>query len=136
MDSLNLLAASSELLLAIGAMVLLMLGAFRLASDTAIYWIAVGLLLVAALIAGGAGQEALFGVFVSDAHSGFAKVFAYVASAAVLVMSREYLVRAGMAVFEFPSLVVLACAGMALMASANDMIALYVLDRLWRDPER
>jgi len=130
-DSLNLLAAAPEFILAAGALALLMLGVFRQnpAGAMLVHWLTVALLAVAGIAAymgGGDAQYAFGGVFVSDGVSRFAKVFIFFGTAIVLVLSREYMLRARIMIFEFPVLVALAALGMSMMVSSADLIALYM----------
>ncbi|HEY7550427.1 MAG TPA: NADH-quinone oxidoreductase subunit NuoN [Hyphomicrobiaceae bacterium] len=121
-----------ELLLALGALVLLMIGAFRPEGDTtaeAIGWLAILVLVMAAwlLLQQPAGVHRLFdGAFVVDGFARFMKVLTLVASAAALILSFDYLRQARALKFEYPVLVLLATAGMLMMISANDLIALYL----------
>ncbi len=130
-DSLNLLAAAPELLLALGALTLLMVGVFRqtIAGAMLVHWLTIALLCAAGILAwigGGDTQYAFGGVFVSDGVSRFAKVFIFFGTAVILLLSREYMLRAQMMIFEYPVLVALAALGMAMMVSSADLIALYM----------
>ena len=130
-ESLNLLAAAPEAVLAIGSLALLMLGVFRqnLAGAQLVHWLTVGLLCFAGIVAyigGGDQQYAFGGVFVSDGVSRFAKLFIFFGTAVTLILSRAYLLRANMMIFEFPVLVALAALGMSMMVSSADLIALYM----------
>jgi NADH-quinone oxidoreductase subunit N len=121
-----------EALLAIGAMILLMLGAFRREGEgaaEAIGWLAILVLLMAGwlIVQQPAGVHPLFdGAFVIDGFARFMKVLTLVASAAALILSFDYMRRARALKFEYPVLVLLATAGMLMMISANDLIALYL----------
>jgi NADH-quinone oxidoreductase subunit N len=121
-----------ELLLALGAMALLMIGAFRPERDgeaEAIGWMAVVLLGMAAwlVLSQPAGEHQLFdGAFVVDGFARFMKVLTLVASGAALVLSFDYMRRTRSLKFEYPVLVLLATVGMLMMISANDLIALYL----------
>jgi len=121
-----------ELLLALGAMALLMIGAFRPERDAeaeAIGWMAVILLGMAAwlVLSQPDGEHRLFdGVFVVDGFARFMKVLTLVASAAALILSFDYMRRTRILKFEYPVLVLLATTGMLMMISANDLIALYL----------
>lgn len=131
MTSLNLMAAAPELLLAAGALALLMLGVFRqtIAGATLVHWLTIGLLCLAGIVAWSGGSDAEYafgGVFVSDGVSRFAKVFIFFGTAVTLILSRDYMIRAQMMIFEFPVLVALAALGMAMMVSSADLIALYM----------
>jgi NADH-quinone oxidoreductase subunit N len=121
-----------ELLLALGAMALLMIGAFRPERDAeaeAIGWMAVVLLGMAAwlMLSQPVGEHRLFdGAFVVDGFARFMKVLTLVASAAALILSFDDMRRSRTLKFEYPVLVLLATAGMLMMISANDLIALYL----------
>ena len=121
-----------ELLLALGAMALLMIGAFRPERDAeaeAIGWMAVVLLGMAAwlVLSQPAGEHLLFdGAFVVDGFARFMKVLTLVASGAALILSFDDMRRTRTLKFEYPVLVLLATVGMLMMISANDLIALYL----------
>jgi NADH-quinone oxidoreductase subunit N len=121
-----------ELLLVLGAMALLMLGVFRPereAEAEVLGWLAILILGAAAwfVLQQPQGTHQLFdGAFVVDGFARFMKVLTFVASAAALVLSFDYMRRVGALKFEYPVLVLLATAGMGMMISANDLIALYV----------
>jgi NADH-quinone oxidoreductase subunit N len=121
-----------ELLLAVGAMALLMIGAFRPERDAeaeAIGWMSVVLLGMAAwlVLSQPEGEHRLFdGAFVVDGFARFMKVLTLAASAAALILSFDYMRRTRTLKFEYPVLVLLATAGMLMMISANDLISLYL----------
>ncbi len=74
-----------------------------------------------------AGRQTLFdGGFVIDGFGRFMKVLTLVASAGALLLSFDYMREIGSQKFEYPVLVLLATAGMMMMISANDLIALYL----------
>jgi len=120
-----------EIILAVGAMVLLMFGAYGGEDRRAatILWAS------AALMAGlglwiamnGVGRtEAFGGSFVDDGYARFAKVLILFAAALMLVLGESHLERQGMMKFEYPILIVLAVTGMLVMVSAGDLIVLYM----------
>jgi NADH-quinone oxidoreductase subunit N len=121
-----------ELVLVVGAMALLMLGVFRPESDReaeVIGWLAIGVLGLAAwfVLKQPAGTHRLFdGAFVVDAFGSFMKVLTFGAAAVALLLSFDYLRQAKTLKFEYPVLALLATAGMGMMISANDLIALYL----------
>src|ERR1700692_4233261 len=89
-----LMAVAPELLLALGAMVLLMLGAFRgeRAAGTA-DGIAIALLVAAGVIVArlpDASPASLGGSFVIDDFARFLKILALAGSAATILMSIDY----------------------------------------------
>lgn len=126
----DLMPAMPELILACGAMALLMLGVFRGDQSTRLVTLlSVGLMVVAGgfvLAQGNARVETFGGSFVVDAFSHFAKILILLGSSVILLMARDYQRRENMERFEFPILVLLATLGMLMMVSANDLIALYM----------
>lgn len=131
-ELLNYAPAYPEVFLALAAMVLLMLGAFRrdaLGNDWVSNWLAIGILAVAALLVarGGGQSESLFGgAFVADDFGRFMKMLVLAGGALVLIMSFGVLERAKLLTFEYVVLVLLATVGMMLMISAGDLISLYL----------
>ncbi|MDA7946603.1 MAG: NADH-quinone oxidoreductase subunit NuoN [Hyphomicrobiaceae bacterium] len=127
---LTYILALPEILLVVGAMILLMVGAFRgERSANAISWAAVVLLLLAAvfvLLLPAKGKVLFDGAFIVDSFGRFMKVLTLIGSAAAIVMSFDYMRRARLEKFEYPILILLATAGMMMMISANDLIALYL----------
>jgi NADH-quinone oxidoreductase subunit N len=63
---------------------------------------------------------------IADDASAFAKVAIYAASAICIPLGQRWFERRGVNNFEFPVLIVLAALGMGMMASAGDLISLYV----------
>ncbi|WP_309629790.1 NADH-quinone oxidoreductase subunit NuoN [Brevundimonas sp.] len=120
--------AASELTLAIGALVLLMLGAFiGEKSARLISILSVALLVAAAAVAAtGPLGEAFNGAYVADPLALYAKVAIYIASAFAVVLGGGWMQRMNIARFEFPILIVLAAVGMGMMVSSGDLISLYV----------
>ena len=120
--------AASEVTLAIGAMVLLMLGAFIGEKSTRLISIlSVALLVAAAALAINAPLgQAFNGAFVADPLAAYGKVAIYLLSAVAVVMGDGWMARTRIARFEYPVLIVLASVGMAMMVSSGDLISLYV----------
>jgi NADH-quinone oxidoreductase subunit N len=125
-----LMAVAPELLLAGGAMLLLMVGAFRgeravLVADTiAIVFLVVAGVIVASLPDG--KPAALGGSFVIDNFARYLKILALAGAAAVILMSFDYVKRQMRPTFEYPVLILLSVTGMLMLISANDLIALYL----------
>ena len=127
--SLHLDVALPELILAGGALVLLMLGvATRRERGELILWLAIILLALAGIfVASGEGTITLFHKsFIVDPFARTLKLLTLAGAAVALLMSVDYWRGAGGVRFEFPVLVLLATTGMLMMISANDLIALYV----------
>ncbi|MCV3240390.1 NADH-quinone oxidoreductase subunit NuoN [Mesorhizobium sp. ZC-5] len=127
--STSLSLATPELIIAIGAMVLLMVGVYsseRL--NRTISVLAAVLLLVAAgwILVYPADGEAFGKAFVSDPFSRFMKLLALIGSAVTLIMSLSFAKQEKFDKFEFPVLILLSTLGMMLMISANDMLTLYL----------
>ena len=118
-----------ELILAVGAMALLMIGVFSgEKSASTVTGLAVAVLIIAGLwlvLKTGEG-EAYGGAFLSDPFAKFMKVLALIGSITALVMTVGHARSAQIDRFEFPVLLVLATLGMLLMISANDLISLYL----------
>ena len=121
--------STPELILAVGAMVLLMIGVFSgEKSSGAVTWLAVGLLAVSGawLIWQTGDGQAYNGAFLSDPFGKFMKVLTLFGSMVALIMSAGEARSSGIDRFEFPVLIVLATLGMLLMISANDLISVYL----------
>jgi NADH-quinone oxidoreductase subunit N len=126
----DLLVLLPELILAVGAMALLLAGAIG-GEKTAplISWCAIGLLVLsgAALIFATPDHATAFrGAFVADSFARFAKILILIGAALSLVLADEFFLPMGMARFELPVLMVLATLGMMLMVSAGSLVALYM----------
>jgi len=125
-----LMPALPEIVLAVGAMALLMLGAFRGAralptiNGAAILLLALGAFLVFQLPAG--RNVAFGGSFVVDDFARFLKILTFLASAVAIAMSLDYLAAEKQQKFEYAILIMLSTVGMGMMISAADLIALYL----------
>src|SRR6478672_11118741 len=126
----QLLPVLPELVLAVGAMVLLMLGAYRGQETTRLVTgLAVCLLLLTGVLVLmlPAGKLTTFGgSFIVDDFARFLKILALIGSAATLILSAEYLSDPSRRIFEYSILVVLSTLGMMLLISAGDLIMLYL----------
>jgi NADH-quinone oxidoreductase subunit N len=125
----SLSLAGPELILALGAMALLMVGAYSgEKANRMVTGLAVALLVAAAawiLLFTGDGT-AFGGAFVSDAFGRFMKILTLIGSAVTLVMSIGFAKAEKFDKFEYPVLILLSTLGMLLMIAANDMLALYL----------
>jgi NADH-quinone oxidoreductase subunit N len=119
-----------ELVLAVGAMVLLMVGAYRGQGTTKfITGLAVCLLVLVGVLEWmlPAGKLTTFGgSFIVDDFARFLKILALIGSAATLVLSAEFLSDPSRPIFEYSILVLLSTLGMMVLISAGDLIALYL----------
>jgi NADH-quinone oxidoreductase subunit N len=126
---LSLLPALPEAILALGALVLLMIGAFGGDKATPVVTgLSVALLVVAAaiLIFAPTPGETFAGAFVLDPFARLMKVVALIGSGVAIAMSVGYARAQKFERFEYPVLIVIATLGMMMMISANDLIALYL----------
>ena len=123
-------AALPEIVLALAAMALLMLGVFRKSDATGLvtYGALIALAVTAVLVVAGGPEEAeaFEGGMLIDTFARVMKVLALFGSAVALVLSVSYMKRDGSQRFEYPVLVLLATVGMMLMISASNLIALYM----------
>ena len=124
---------SPELIMALGAMALLMLGVFvkdHAKSASLVAPLTAGLFGVAALVAlflvPGEGGQAFNGAFVFDPLALFSKVAIFGAAAIALLFAVPYLKAEKLARFEYFVLIALAALGMSMMVSANDLISMYM----------
>jgi len=119
-----------EIVLGIGAMLLLMLGAYR--DERIVLVIDAGAIVL--LIAAGVillllpeGKLVSFnGSFVVDGFARFLKILALIGSAAAILLSIDYAKREKQQRFEYSVLIVLSTLGMLMLISAADLIALYL----------
>jgi NADH-quinone oxidoreductase subunit N len=121
--------ALPEIVLALGAIAMVLYGAIQGERATRALEIAAMALLALAvvLVLRGEGKVVTFnGAFTADAFARFMKVLTLIGAAAAIVLSADFMRRDGAMRFEFPILVVLATIGMMMMISASDLIGLYV----------
>ncbi len=124
--------ATPEIFLAVAAMALLLMGAYRGDRSTRLLsWAAVLALIGSALLTIGVspatGRILLFAdMFAVSLYTASAKVLILAASAVGIIMALGYNEREGIARSEFPVLILTATVGMMMMVSAHDLIALYL----------
>jgi NADH-quinone oxidoreductase subunit N len=124
-------AALPEGIVAVGAMVLLLIGAFSADGPqraSVAGWLAIAVLAAAAyaVVYGAGGETAFGGSFVADGFARFVKLLVLAGSAVAILLSFDFMRRAGVDKYEVPVLVLLATVGMMMMISAGDLIALYL----------
>ncbi|MFG1357813.1 NADH-quinone oxidoreductase subunit NuoN [Xanthobacter pseudotagetidis] len=123
-------AVLPELLLAVSAIVLILIGAFRgEAAANLVTGLAIAVLAAAALLVllAPAGEVVAFnGSMVIDTYSRFMKFLALAGATVSLVMAVDWLNREKQQKFEYAVLVLLATLGMCILVSAGDLIALYL----------
>lgn len=131
-DAVSYAAAYPEIALAIGAMAILMMGAFRPdteATGRLCGWLAILVIAFAAglILALPAERVALFnGAFIADGFSRFVKLLVLAGSAFTILLSFDYFSRHKTLKFEIPVLILLGTVGMNMMVSAGDFVGLYL----------
>ena len=147
----NIAHALPELILALGALFLLLFGAIRgKESDGPVTEIAVGVLGLAGvvLLLDSHAKTIVFdGAFIDDAFGRFMKVLTLLGSIVTLLMGQSFLAREKIDKFEYPILIILSTLGALILISATGLItlylglelmslALYVLAAFHRDDQR
>ena len=137
----DLMVLLPELILAVGAMGLLLAGAISGGasrsdnqisggekSAPAISWGAIALLTAAgwAVLAGPDQAVAFHNAFVADGFSRFAKLLILSGAALSILLAEEFFSSIKISRFELPVLMLLASLGMMLMVSSNSFLALYM----------
>jgi NADH-quinone oxidoreductase subunit N len=125
----SLAPAYPELLLAVGAIVVLLVSLFwKGISSTAVSIVAIVLLLVvlAVLLLQPATGVLFNGVFIVDGFARYMKALVLGGAAATLLISLSNSKEHGIDKFEYAVLVLLATLGMMIMVSANDLMSLYI----------
>jgi NADH-quinone oxidoreductase subunit N len=126
----QLLPVLPELVLAVGAMALLMIGAYQEQRTTGpITALSICLLVVVGVLELmlPAGRLTTFsGSFIVDDFARFLKILALIGSIATLILSIEYLADPSRRIFEYAILVLLSTLGMMVLISAGDLIMLYL----------
>ena len=121
-----------ELLLAIYAMTALMVGVYSKKQDaisSLILWTTAIIFVVFGAWIGLSpeGTSTAFNeAFINDGFARYAKVVMLWGGAAMLVLSRDYLIKNKLMKFEYPVLLTLATVGMMMMVSAGDLMSLYM----------
>ncbi len=124
----SLMLSAPELVLSIGAIVLMLVAAWR-GDDAlhAIVWTSVMLIAVAALLvmtdAQGTGAGGLYRV---DAFAAFAKLLIYGATAVSIIIAPRFFATGDRLRAEYPILILFATVGAGMMVSATDLITLYI----------
>ena len=119
-----------EIILAAGALILILWGSFAGERATgALTYVAMLMLALAlaSLFYGSGSRTTIWsGAFIDDSFARFMKALALIGSLVSLVMGLDYLRRERIASFEFPILVMLATIGMMVLISAENFITLYL----------
>ena len=124
----SLVFVRPELLLCVAALALLLVGALGGQKSSGLVALLSGASLLAAAVLAATGPQgsAFAGGFVADSASAFSRAAIYAMSAVGVLLGDRWLKARNDSKFEFPILVLLAAAGMGMMAAAGDLIALYV----------
>ncbi len=126
----NIAAILPEIILTVGAIVLMMVAAFGGRRATGVTtWAAVALLVVAAIVTLGRPQDAgaLFGgLIVADGFGAFGKVLIFLSAAVAIIAAHNWFERDFEHAAEYPVLILLATVGTAVMVSATSLMTLYV----------
>jgi NADH-quinone oxidoreductase subunit N len=119
-----------ELILTIGAIVLMLVAAWRGDDATPAISVTSVALLVAAGFAAAlppAGHGVGFGgLYCADAFAGFVKVLIYVATAISIIIAPRFFATGDRLRAEYPILILFATVGAGIMVSAADLITLYI----------
>jgi NADH-quinone oxidoreductase subunit N len=125
-----LLPVLPELVLAVGAMALLMVGAYqgqpRTGLVTALSVCLLAVVGVCELMLPPGRLTTFNGSFIVDDFARFMKILALIGSIATLILSIEFLADASRRIFEYAILVLLSTLGMMVLISAGDLIMLYL----------
>jgi NADH-quinone oxidoreductase subunit N len=126
----SLLLTLPEIILTLAALALMMAAAWMGdKSARLLTWLAVAALGGAAFAVPGVvgpGGTAFDGLFIGDSFAAFSKILIYIAAAASLIAASSWFSRDGDYRAEYPVLVLLSAVGMGMMASAGDLLTLYV----------
>jgi NADH-quinone oxidoreductase subunit N len=124
----NWIIALPEIVLSVAAMAILIFGVLR-RDDTFFLssMFALGGFLLAALLVLTSGRGIGYnGEFVADAFSSFANILILAGAALSLILSLDYNRKNHIARFEYPVLMMLSVVGMMVMASAANLMTLYL----------
>jgi NADH-quinone oxidoreductase subunit N len=126
----SLFPALPEILLACGALVMILVGAIkREKSQVIVEFTAIFLMLAAAILVlmqSDLKVTTFENAFVSNGFSKFMKILTLGGSIMAILLSMDFMKRKGIMHFEYPILITLATLGMMMMISANDLMALYI----------
>ncbi|WBH17565.1 NADH-quinone oxidoreductase subunit NuoN [Sphingomonas radiodurans] len=120
-----------EVVLALGALALMIVSAWAPSATRLASWTAVAVLGGACLALIGpatTGGAAFDGMYRADAFAGFTKVLIYVAAAVSILLAPSFFERTSGDDLrpEYPVLILLSAIGMGIMVSAGDLLTLYI----------
>jgi len=126
----SLLLTMPELILSIGAIILMLVAAWRGDDATPAISVAAVALLAGAGFAllgpAGSGGVAFNGLYRADAFAAFAKMLIYGATAVSIIIAPRFFAAGDRLRAEYPILILLATVGAGMMVSASDLITLYI----------
>jgi len=124
----SLIVLLPELIMALGAMALLLLGAIGGEKTAAVVsWGAILILVLAeTAVATGHGGHAFAGAFLADDFARFAKLLILIGAALSILLAEEFFSSIQLSRFELPVLMLIASLGMMLMVSATSFLSLYM----------
>jgi NADH-quinone oxidoreductase subunit N len=129
-DTASLMMTMPELVLSGAGLLLLIVASFSGDGRARLVgWLSVAALAVAAwTLCGlpGHGGDAFGGLYRADAFAAFAKVLIYAAAAVSIIIAPRFFATGRAIRAEYPVLILFSSVGMGLMASAADMLSLYV----------
>lgn len=133
MPDINMVMVLPETVIAVGAMGLLLAGAWKTElklGSTTVAMLAMLIILVAAILLGpadgGPGRSTLAGLFVTDSFALYMKMLLCLATALPLMISWEYLQANKLQSAEYQVLTLFALLGGMVMASSGDFMILYL----------
>jgi NADH-quinone oxidoreductase subunit N len=120
--------AVPEIFLAVSGLAILLIGVLQKRDATLMCtMVALAVMAITAvLVLSSASGSAYGGLFISDAFSKYAKLLILAGAALSLVLALDYNEKQKISRFEFPVLVMMSTVGMMVMASASNLMSLYM----------
>ena len=120
--------ALPEIVLAVCGLAILLLGVLQRRDSTVMCTMAVvaAFVVTGALVVQSHAGSAYGGLFVNDAFAKFAKLLILAGTGLCCILGMDYNERQGIARFEFPVLMLFSTVGMLVMASAGNLMTLYM----------
>jgi NADH-quinone oxidoreductase subunit N len=126
----SILASLPEIVVVTGACILLILGQLmRKGQGYFLVWGSIAVVLIAALgtlMLAGEVRPAYAGTFIADRFAVFFKAVFYLTTVLTFLLSRKYTEIEGIGSSEYYVLLLFALSGMMIMASATDLLSIYV----------
>src|ERR1700752_2182818 len=126
----SMLASLPEIVVIVGACVLLILGqVVRKGQGHFLVWASIAVVLIAALgtlMLAGEARPAYTGMFIADRFAVFFKVVFYLTAVLTFLLSRKYAEIEEIGSSESYVLLLFALSGMMIMGSATDLLSVYV----------